>query len=101
MKIRTFHAPAGEYLDTYRTMENHGWHILRVTLDHTHHGWRIRAANRDWFFSLPPSEQRRIACQEAGPLRRLSDVLPVKESLWNRVVGTVKRAIQRISCAAR
>ena len=85
MKLRTFRAPKGEYLNVYRTIELNGWHILAVRYSETQGDWLIRCADKEWFFGLAPSEQRRVACAEAGPLRRLSDALPRRETIWNRV----------------
>ena len=96
MKLRTFRAPKGEYLNVYRTIELNGWHCLGVTHSEHDESWLIRCANKQWFFGLPASEQRRIACAEAGPLRRLSDALPRREGIWNRV----KRIMRSIFCAS-
>jgi hypothetical protein len=96
MKLRTFRAPKGEYLNVYRAIELNGWHVLRVSMDETDHGWLIRCADKEWFFGLTPTEQRRIACAEAGPLGRLHDALPRREGIWNRC----KRIMRSIFCAS-
>jgi hypothetical protein len=92
LKLRTFRAPKGEYLNVYRTIEINGWHILAVRHDEILGDWLIRCANKEWFFSLTPTEQRRIACAEAGPLRRLSDALPRRETIWQKVRAWLWRA---------
>lgn len=97
MKIRTFYALKGEYLDVRDRLLLNGWHILAVS--ESGNSWIIRAANKEWFFGLPASEQRRIACAEAGPLRRLSDALPRREGIWNRIVGTVRKVTLSICYA--
>jgi hypothetical protein len=96
MKLRTFRAPKGEYLNVYRNIELNGWTVLAVRHDDILGDWLIRCANKAWFFGLPASEQRRIACAEAGPLRRLSDALPRREGIWNRV-----KRIMRSICFAK
>ena len=96
MKLRTFRAPKGAYRDVYRTIELNGWFVLAVRHDEILGDWLIRCANKEWFFGLPASEQRRIACAEAGPLRRLSDALPRREGIWNRC----KRIMRSIFCAS-
>jgi hypothetical protein len=90
MKLRTFRAPKGTYKDVYRTIELNGWHCLAVTRSEHDESWLIRCANKAWFFGLPPSEQRRIACGEAGPLRRLSAALPRRETIWNRILKAMR-----------
>jgi hypothetical protein len=95
MKLRTFRAPKGSYRDVYKSLELNGWHCLGVTHSEHDESWLIRAANKAWFFSLTPSEQRRIASAQAGPMRKLSDVLPRRENLWKRV----KRITRSIFCA--
>jgi hypothetical protein len=96
MKLRTFRAQKGQYRDVYRTIELNGWHVLRVSREYPDDSWIIRCANKQWFFGLPASEQRRIACAEAGPLRRLSDALPRREGIWNRC-----KRIMRSICFAK
>jgi hypothetical protein len=90
MKLRTFRAPKGTYKDVYRTIELNGWHILSVRHNDVEGDWLIRCANKEWFFGLPASEQRRIACGEAGPLRRLSAALPRRETIWNRILKAMR-----------
>jgi hypothetical protein len=96
MKLRTFRAPKGAYRDVYRNIELNGWHVLAVTRSERDESWLMRCVNKEWFFGLPASEQRRIACAEAGPLRRLSDALPRRETIWNRC-----KRIMRSFCFAK